>query len=102
LRSNLTPTTTSSSWIRWKGLEHDRSWISTQEFFKRARSRAGLPGAFAVPGESVAPMVLVGRSYWTRTLPAWPLLQTLARGRAMERYVHLVDNVDEAAELVQG
>jgi predicted Rossmann-fold nucleotide-binding protein len=56
---------------------------------------------YAAP-ESVAPMVLVGRSYWTRTLPAWPLLQSLARGRAMEAHVHLVDTVDEAAELVQG
>ena len=49
--------------------------------------------------ESVAPMVLVGRTYWTETLPAWPLLQALARGRAMETHVHLVDTVDEAAEL---
>jgi predicted Rossmann-fold nucleotide-binding protein len=54
---------------------------------------------YAAP-ESVAPMVLVGRSYWTHTLPAWPLLQTLARGRAMEPHVHLVDTVEEAAELV--
>jgi predicted Rossmann-fold nucleotide-binding protein len=52
--------------------------------------------------ESVAPMVLVGRSYWTRTLPAWPLLEALARGRPMEAHIHLVDTVDEAAELVAG
>ncbi len=51
---------------------------------------------------SVAPMVLVGREYWTETLPAWPLLQTLARGRAMEAHVHLVDTVDEAAAVVAG
>ena len=49
---------------------------------------------------SVAPMVLVGREHWTETLPAWPLLRALARGRAMEDHVHLVDTVDEAAELV--
>jgi predicted Rossmann-fold nucleotide-binding protein len=49
---------------------------------------------------SVAPMVLVGRHYWTETLPAWPLLQVLARGRAMEDHVHLVDSVAEAAELI--
>ena len=48
---------------------------------------------------AVAPMVLVGRTYWTRTLPAWPLLQALAQGRAMEGHVHLVDTVDEAAAL---
>ena len=33
---------------------------------------------------SVAPMVLVGARYWTEELPAWPLLQALARGRPME------------------
>ncbi len=49
---------------------------------------------------SVAPMVLIGCTYWTETLPAWPLLQVLARGRAMEQHVHLVDSVEEAVELV--
>ncbi|WP_436699177.1 LOG family protein [Nocardioides sp. BYT-33-1] len=49
--------------------------------------------------EDVAPMVLVGRRYWTERLPAWPLLQALARGRAMEQHVHLVDTVEEAAAL---
>ena len=45
-------------------------------------------------------MVLVGRHYWTETLPAWPLLTALARGRAMEAHVHLVETVDEAAAVV--
>jgi predicted Rossmann-fold nucleotide-binding protein len=49
---------------------------------------------------AVAPMVLVGTTYWTETLPAWPLLQALARGRAMEPHVHLVDTVEEAAALI--
>jgi hypothetical protein len=49
---------------------------------------------------SLAPMVLVGRRYWTETLPAWPLLESLARGRPMEDRVHLVDTVEEAAERV--
>ena len=49
---------------------------------------------------SVAPMVLVGRDYWTRELPVWPLLQALARGRPMERLVHLVDDVDEVRPLL--
>jgi predicted Rossmann-fold nucleotide-binding protein len=52
--------------------------------------------------ESVAPMVLVGGSYWTSTVPVWPLLQALARGRPMERHVHLVDTVDDAGELFAG
>lgn len=54
---------------------------------------------YATP-ESVAPMVLVGTSYWTETFPAWPLLLALSRGRAMEGHVHLVDDVDHAAELI--
>ena len=49
---------------------------------------------------SVAPMVLVGKQYWTETLPAWPLLQSLARGRVMEDHVHLVDSTEEAAAVV--
>jgi predicted Rossmann-fold nucleotide-binding protein len=53
---------------------------------------------YAAP-ESVAPMILVGTAYWTETLPAWPLLQSLARGRAMEAHIHLVDTVDDAASL---
>lgn len=49
---------------------------------------------------SVAPMVLVGGSYWTETYPVWPLLEALARGRHMAPHVHLVDTVEEAAEVV--
>ncbi len=49
---------------------------------------------------SVAPMVLVGRRYWTEELPAWPLLRALARDRAMETRIHLVDTVEEAVEAV--
>jgi predicted Rossmann-fold nucleotide-binding protein len=49
---------------------------------------------------SVAPMVLVGSAYWTREVPAWPLLTALARGRPMEPFVHLVDTVEEAAHVL--
>lgn len=48
---------------------------------------------------AVATMVLVGRTYWTEDLPAWPLLRALARGRVMEGRIHLVDTADEAAAL---
>lgn len=54
---------------------------------------------YAAP-HAVAPMVLVGAAYWTETLPAWPLLQALARDRAMEEHVHLVDSVEEAVALL--
>jgi predicted Rossmann-fold nucleotide-binding protein len=50
---------------------------------------------------SVAPMVLVGREYWTEVVPAWPLLESLAKGRAMEPVVHLVDTVDEVPALLR-
>ncbi|MGF2948272.1 LOG family protein [Microbacterium alcoholitolerans] len=49
---------------------------------------------------SIAPMVLVGRRYWTEELPAWPLLRALAEGRPMQEHVHLVETVQEAAALV--
>ncbi|GAB3782942.1 LOG family protein [Nocardioides ungokensis] len=56
---------------------------------------------FYADESSVAPMVLVGRTYWTETVPAWPLLASLARGRVMEHHVHLVDTIDEAANLIE-
>ena len=51
---------------------------------------------------SMAPMVLVGRHHWTEELPAWPLLRALARGRAMEDHIHLVDTVEEAVAELPG
>ncbi|MFC5179097.1 LOG family protein [Nocardioides taihuensis] len=56
---------------------------------------------FYADESSVAPMVLVGRRYWTEELPAWPLLRSLARGRPMETHVHLVDSVKEAASVLE-
>ncbi|MCW2775248.1 MAG: hypothetical protein JWN91_3574 [Nocardioides sp.] len=55
---------------------------------------------FYADESSVAPMVLVGTSYWTEELPAWPLLRALSRGRPMEDHVHLVETSEEAADLV--
>ena len=49
---------------------------------------------------SLAPMVLVGRRHWTEELPAWPLLEAMARGRAMEPHVHLVDSLEEVGEVL--
>jgi predicted Rossmann-fold nucleotide-binding protein len=49
---------------------------------------------------TVAPMVLVGSDYWTKVVPAWPLLQSLARGRAMEPVIHLVDDLADVAPLL--
>jgi predicted Rossmann-fold nucleotide-binding protein len=47
------------------------------------------------PPDELAPMVLVGRDYWTRELPAWPLLSTLAAGRPFARRLTLVDRPEE-------
>ena len=50
---------------------------------------------------TIAPMVLVGRRHWTEEVPAWPLLQALARGRAMEAHVHLVDSLEDAVATIR-
>ncbi|WP_372698424.1 LOG family protein [Arthrobacter sp. JSM 101049] len=50
--------------------------------------------------QTQTPMVLVGRRHWTRELPAWPLLQSLARGREMAGAIHLVDSVEEAVAIL--
>ncbi|MET9887706.1 LOG family protein [Streptomyces sp. NPDC006430] len=52
------------------------------------------PNYYESHGEPT-PMVLVGRAHWTEHLPAWPLLQALARGRAMQSRIALVDSVEE-------
>jgi len=51
---------------------------------------------------AIAPMVLVGTGYWTETLPVWPLLESLAKGRVMEGHIHLVETLEEAAALLAG
>lgn len=61
-----------------------------QEIFDNAT-----PNYYESRGEPT-PMVLVDRSHWTDHLPAWPLLQSLARGRPMESRIALVDTVEEA------
>ncbi len=56
---------------------------------------------YAGPG-AVAPMVLVGVEHWSRDVPAWPLLRSLAAGRDMDRAIHLVDVVAEVPDLLGG
>ncbi|MEV6790458.1 LOG family protein [Streptomyces sp. NPDC051320] len=65
---------------------------TVQEIFDNAT-----PNYYGSRGEP-APMVLVDRRHWTEELPAWPLLVSLAEGRAMESRIALVDTVDEAPE----
>jgi predicted Rossmann-fold nucleotide-binding protein len=52
--------------------------------------------------ETMTPMVLVGREHWEQRFPAWPMLQSLAAGRAMEQRIFLVDSVDEALAVLGG
>lgn len=51
-------------------------------------------------GARVVPMVLLGREYWTETMPAWPLLKALAADRVMEEKIALVDTAEEAMEFI--
>ncbi|MFJ9040100.1 LOG family protein [Streptomyces sp. NPDC102406] len=67
---------------------------TVQEIFDNAT-----PNYYESRGEPT-PMVLVDRDHWTRKLPAWPLLQALARGRSMEARIALVDTVEEAGEVL--
>ncbi|MCY0904822.1 LOG family protein [Arthrobacter sp. H14-L1] len=55
---------------------------------------------YAAP-EAVAPMILVGQEYWENTLPVWPLLQLLAKGRPMEGHLHLVETPDDALAVLR-
>ncbi len=52
--------------------------------------------------ERRTPMVLVGEEHWTRTYPAWPLLQALARAKAFSDRVFLVDSWEDAVGILVG
>ncbi|HZP14445.1 MAG TPA: Rossmann fold nucleotide-binding protein [Nocardioides sp.] len=62
---------------------------------------------YALP-ERVAPMILLGAEYWTRTLPVWPLLSSLSTldvsgvggTRPMAAQIHLANSIDEVVELL--
>ncbi|GGJ49061.1 LOG family protein [Streptomyces brasiliensis] len=68
---------------------------TVQEIFDNAT-----PNYYESRGEPT-PMVLVDREHWTRMLPAWPLLQSLAGGRVMESRIALVDRIEEAPEALK-
>jgi predicted Rossmann-fold nucleotide-binding protein len=50
----------------------------------------------------VAPMVLLGRDYWSAQLPVWSLLETLGRGRPFGSQLHLVDEPAEVLPVLVG
>jgi predicted Rossmann-fold nucleotide-binding protein len=53
---------------------------------------------YAGDDSEIAPMILVGTDYWTRTLPAWPLLSKIAEERSMAAVIACVDSVPEALD----
>jgi hypothetical protein len=55
---------------------------------------------YADEGRVLTPLVLVGVDHWSREVPVWPAIEALGRDRGLGRVVHLVDDVDEAAEIV--
>ena len=68
---------------------------TVQEVFQAVTPRfyAGL--------ESVLPpLVLVGQEYWVDTVPVWPTIRALGQDRPFADAVHLVDSIDEAADLI--
>ncbi|WP_072314043.1 LOG family protein [Agrococcus sp. Marseille-P2731] len=63
---------------------------TTQEIFQDA-----CENSYAEEG-AWAPLVLVGERFWTETLPAWPLLQAVMRGKPGEAGIALVDTAADA------
>ncbi len=68
---------------------------TVQEIFQ-----AVTPRYYALPGEQIPPLLLVGVDYWTSELPAWPLVAGLAEGRPMAAAVRLVDDVAQVPGLL--
>jgi predicted Rossmann-fold nucleotide-binding protein len=67
---------------------------TVQEIFQAACTN------YSAAEGQVAPMVFVGRTYWTETLPAWPLVEALGRDRPLAAQVHLVDDPSHVRELL--
>ncbi|MFF4541267.1 LOG family protein [Streptomyces aureus] len=68
---------------------------TVQEIFNNAT-----PNFYGSRGEPT-PMVLVDRAHWTERYPAWELLKSLARDRAMEARIALVEGVDDAPQALK-
>jgi predicted Rossmann-fold nucleotide-binding protein len=68
---------------------------TVQEIFQ-----AVTPLYYAPTDRVLPPLVLVGDRHWSHEVPVWQALQALGRERALGTVVHLVDSVDEAAEVL--
>lgn len=67
---------------------------TVQEIFQALTPR------YYAAGDTIGPLILLGVDYWTRQLPAWPLVEALAAGRPLAGRVHLRDTVDEVLALL--
>jgi predicted Rossmann-fold nucleotide-binding protein len=67
---------------------------TVQEIFQ-----AACENYYAEP-EDVAPMILVGKEFWTDQLQTWPLLSTLAAGRPFGTRLTLLDSADQVAAVL--
>lgn len=65
-----------------------------QEIFQ-----AVTPNYYGDPATQVA-LILVGKNYWSRKHPVWPLLQALATKSPLAASIHLVDTIPQAIALV--
>ena len=70
---------------------------TVQEVFQAATRMYYAPDDGPLPR-----LVLVGSEHWGRTVPVWPALQALGSGRRMGGYLHLVDDLEEAVDLLTG
>jgi predicted Rossmann-fold nucleotide-binding protein len=50
---------------------------------------------------AVSPMVFLGKHYWTKAKPVYPLLKTLAKDRKYEKLVTILDEPDEVVRFIQ-
>jgi predicted Rossmann-fold nucleotide-binding protein len=50
---------------------------------------------------SAAPMVFLGKDFWTTEVPAATLVQQLARGREAEQWILVTDDPAEAVDLIE-
>lgn len=69
---------------------------TAQEIFQAACEN------YYADADGVAPMVLVGRDYWSDRLPAWPMLRALGRSRPMGKRIAVVDRAEEVPDLLAG
>ena len=70
---------------------------TVQEIFQ-----AVTPLYYAPTDRVLPPLVLVGARHWSHDVPVWPALRALGRERGLGAAVHLVDSVEEAAEVLSG